>query len=675
MKRMLFNATHSEELRVAVVDGQNLIDLDIDFINNDSKKGNIYKGKVTKIEPGLEAVFVDYGSSRQGFLSIKGVSRRYFSNYSASTPMAQVKIQDVLNVGDTLIVQVEKEERGNKGAALTTFISLAGRFLVLLPHNPRGGGISRQIEGGDRYELREIVKQIEIPEEHSIIARTAGIGQTSENFQSDLKYLLNLWKAIEKAADEQEEPCLLFQESSLIVRALRDYMREDITQILVDDKEIWENTRKFVKDVMPNSNVTVRHYSDNIPLFSRFQVEHQIEGAFQRRVDLPNGGSIIFDQTEALATIDVNSARSTKGADIEETAFETNIEAVEQIAKQLRVRDVGGLIVIDLIDMSSMKNKRSVEKQLVDALRHDRARVQVGKISRFGLLEMSRQRLRSSIEDASHHSCPRCKGRGFIRSVPSAALSILRILEEDALKENTELIHAHLPIEISTFLLNEKRYEINHIEKQLGTRIIIIPNPSILSPDYQIVRLGADDLAEKEGQFSYSLSYDDKPKEKFTFLTGKNVERRPAVTIDETLVSLPPVKEINDSFGTKLKRIFFGEKESDIQVEKPQKASAAGGNRNKSQRQRRPQSSRASSTSNRRGNQRPHSTRHASNKRSETKPQDSRPTRKYSSSSKSSGPRHTQSASGNRPRRMPQNREVSGNRNPVEKRQQPRVSK
>ena len=557
MKRMLFNAAHSEELRVAIVDGQTLVDLDIEFVNSESKRGNIYKGIITKVEPSLEAVFVDYGAQRQGFLSLKDISRSYFSKkLPASTPMTQVKIQDAIAVGDSMIVQVEKNERGNKGAALTTFISLAGRFLVLLPNNPRGGGISRQIEGVDRHELKEIMAQLELPDEHSIIARTAGIGQTVENFRADLNYLINLWKTIEITAEESEKSFLIYQESSLIVRTLRDYLRDDIGQIVVDDPTLYEETKKFVDDVMPASHVEVQFYNDTVPLFSRYQVEHQIKDAFERNVHLPGGGVIVIEQTEALVTIDVNSARSTKGADIEETALQTNLEAVDQLAKQLRVRDIGGLVVIDLIDMTAQRNRRTVEKRFVEAIESDRARTRVGRISQFGLLEMSRQRLRSSIEESSHDKCPRCKGRGFIRSVTSSALSILRIIEEDALKENTELIHAHLPVEVATFLINEKRQELSLIERRMGTRIVVIPTRSMHTPDHQIVRFTAAELENKENEISYTLQTPNKTPVVYNLIRSGSGDKPAAIRPDDLLTSnksssTPLLKRVVKSiFGT-----------------------------------------------------------------------------------------------------------------------------
>ena len=557
MKRMLFNAAHSEELRVAIVDGQTLVDLDIEFVNSESKRGNIYKGIITKVEPSLEAVFVDYGAQRQGFLSLKDISRSYFSKkLPASTPMTQVKIQDAIAVGDSMIVQVEKNERGNKGAALTTFISLAGRFLVLLPNNPRGGGISRQIEGVDRHELKEIMAQLELPDEHSIIARTAGIGQTVENFRADLNYLINLWKTIEITAEKSEKSFLIYQESSLTVRTLRDYLRDDIGQIVVDDPTLYEETKKFVDDVMPASHVEVQFYNDTVPLFSRYQVEHQIKDAFERNVHLPGGGVIVIEQTEALVTIDVNSARSTKGADIEETALQTNLEAVDQLAKQLRVRDIGGLVVIDLIDMTAQRNRRTVEKRFVEAIESDRARTRVGRISQFGLLEMSRQRLRSSIEESSHDKCPRCKGRGFIRSVTSSALSILRIIEEDALKENTELIHAHLPVEVATFLINEKRQELSLIERRMGTRIVVIPTRSMHTPDHQIVRFTAAELENKENEISYTLQTPNKTPVVYNLIRSGSGDKPAAIRPDDLLTSnksssTPLLKRVVKSiFGT-----------------------------------------------------------------------------------------------------------------------------
>lgn len=580
---MLFNATHSEELRVALVDGQTLIDLDIEFVNNESKRGNIYQGAVTKVEPSLDAVFVDYGVKRQGFLSLKDISRNYFSSRSAPSASGgqQVRIQDVISVGDKMIVQVEKNERGTKGAALTTFISLAGRYLVLLPNNPRGGGISRQIEGGDRHELKEIMAQLEVPDGHSVIARTAGIGQTLENFQSDLRYLINLWKIIESSSDANDSSFPIYQESSLVTRALRDYLRDDIDQILIDNEDLYTETRKFVKDIMPSSNIQVQHYTDTVPLFSRYQIEHQIRDAFERNVKLPNGGEIVIEQTEALVTIDVNSARSTKGADIEETALQTNLEAVDQIAKQLRVRDIGGLIVIDLIDMINKKNRKVVETRFGEAVESDRARTRLGRISSFGLLEMSRQRLRSSIEESSHEECPRCKGRGFIRSTTSSALSILRAIEEEALKENTELIHAHLPVEVTTFLVNEKRHELNMIESKMGTRIVIIPTRSILTPDYHIAKFTAAEIEDKDSAISYTLRSPEQTPEVYNFIRAGTNEKPPAVKPSDLI----GITEKNKDATPLLKRVvktFFGSGENGQVPEQVEKKDGAPKNEEKS---------------------------------------------------------------------------------------------
>ena len=496
MKRMLFNATHSEELRVAIVDGQRLVDLDIESAIRAEKKGNIYKGRVTRVEPSLEAAFVDYGASRQGFLPFKEISRSEFKNVASETPMAQIKIQDAIREGQEFLVQVEKDERGTKGAALTSFISLAGRYLVLMPNNPKGGGISRRIDGEERRELRDNLAGLTLPTEHSLIARTAGIGKSREELQWDLDFLLDLWRAIESASETVETPYLVYQESNLIVRAIRDYLRKDIQEILIDQKEIYERAEKFMQQVMPHNVGKLKHYDDPIPLFSRFQIEHQIEAAYGRTVRLNSGGSLVIDYTEALVTVDVNSARATRGSDIEETAVQTNLEAVEEIARQLRVRDLGGLAVLDLIDMTSPQNNRLVEQRLQEAVKVDRARIQLGRISRFGILELSRQRLRSSISDASYTVCSHCEGTGRVRNVTSSALSLLRIMEEEALKENTEAIYAEVPIETASFLLNEKRHELTQIEARLGTRITVMPSTSLDGRQFRVRRLRAEDLDE-----------------------------------------------------------------------------------------------------------------------------------------------------------------------------------
>ncbi len=496
MKRMLFNATQAEELRVAIVDGQKLVDLDIESASKEQRKSNIYKGIVTRVEPSLEAAFIDYGADRHGFLPFKEVSRACFVNNVAD--VARARIQDVLREGQEIIVQVEKDERGNKGAALTTYISLAGRYLVLMPNNPRGGGVSRRIEGEERNELRDVMAQLEIPAGMSIIARTAGIGRGVEELQWDLNYLLQLWNAIDSAANSQKGAFLIYQESSLVIRAIRDYFQPDIGEILIDTEEVFEQAQQFMSHVMPGNVHKVKLYKDDVPLFSRFQIEHQIESAYSREVTLPSGGAIVIDHTEALVSVDVNSARSTRGADIEQTAYNTNLEAAEEVARQLRLRDLGGLIVIDFIDMESQRNQREVENRLRDSLHYDRARVQFGKISKFGLMELSRQRLQPSLGESSHQPCPRCSGTGFIRGIESTALHILRIIQEDAMKENTGAIHAQIPVDVATFLLNEKRSDIFAIESRLKVNVLLIPNIHLVTPHYKITRLRHDELNQHD---------------------------------------------------------------------------------------------------------------------------------------------------------------------------------
>jgi len=488
---MLFNATQAEELRVAIVDGQKLIDLDIESAAKEQRKSNIYKGVITRIEPSLEACFVDYGADRHGFLPFKEISRAYFQ---PGVEVSRAKIQEALKEGQELIVQVDKDERGNKGAALTTYVSLAGRYLVLMPNNPRGGGVSRRVDGDERTELRETMDQLEVPNGMSLIARTAAIGRQAEELQWDLNYLLQLWTAIEGAAKQQSGAFLIYLEGSLVIRAIRDYFHSEIGEILIDTDEVYEQARAFMGTVMPGNVNRVKRYRDDVPLFSRFQIEHQIETAFVRQVNLPSGGAIVIDHTEALVAVDVNSGRATKGADIEETAFKTNLEAAEELARQLRLRDLGGLIVIDFIDMENQRNQREVENRLRDALRFDRARVQMGKISRFGLMELSRQRLRPALAETSYISCPRCTGTGHIRSTESAALHILRILEEEAMKENTGAVHVQMPVDVATFLLNEKRPDIQAIELRHKVTILLIPNIHLETPAHTITRLRHDDL-------------------------------------------------------------------------------------------------------------------------------------------------------------------------------------
>jgi len=492
MKRMLINATQKEELRVALVDGQKLYDLDIETPGREQKKSNIYKGKITRIEPSLEAAFVDYGADRHGFLPLKEVAPSCFIAQPSGD--GRTNIKEVLREGQEVLVQIDKEERGNKGAALTTFISLAGRYLVLMPNNPRAGGVSRRIEGEDRAELREAMASLEIPDGMGVIVRTAGVGKGVEELQWDLNYLLKLWAAIDLAGKEKTSPFLIYQESNIIIRAIRDYFRQDIGEILIDDKEVYDYAIDFMQHVMPHNIKKLKHYDDHVPLFSRYQVESQIETAFQHDVRLPSGGSIVIDRTEALVSIDINSSRATQGGDIEETALNTNLEAAEEIARQLRLRDLGGLVVIDFIDMTPARNQREVENRIRDCLKMDRARVQIGRISRFGLLEMSRQRLRPSLAESIQVSCPRCRGEGSIRNVESLSLAILRLIEEEAMKEKSARIEAQLPMSVATFLLNEKRSAVNDIENRHSTHIVLIPNPKMETPHYEVTRIRLDEL-------------------------------------------------------------------------------------------------------------------------------------------------------------------------------------
>ncbi|WP_027014732.1 Rne/Rng family ribonuclease [Comamonas composti] len=503
MKRMLINATQSEERRLAIVDGQKLLDYEIEIEGREQRKGNIYKAVVTSVEKSLEACFVDYGEDRSGFLPFKEISRQYFSE---GVSPSQARINDVIHVGQELIVQVEKEERGSKGAALTTFISLAGRYVVLMPNNPRGGGVSRRIEGEDRAELKEAMDQLEYPKGMSIIARTAGIGRTAPELQWDLDYLLKLWSAIDGAAKSGKGAFLIYQESSLVIRAIRDYFNNDIGDILIDSDDIYEQAQQFMQHVMPEQVSRVKRYRDDAPLFSRFQIENQIESAYSRTVNLPSGGAIVIDHTEALVSIDVNSARAIKGSDIEETATRTNLEAADEVARQMRLRDLGGLIVIDFIDMEESKNRREVEHRLRDALSRDRARVQFGTISKFGLMEMSRQRLKPALSEGAHINCPRCGGSGHIRDTESSALQILRIIQEESMKDNTAAVHCQVPVEVASFLLNEKRSEITKIELKQRVSVIMVPNKSMDTPHYKLERLKVDDVRLESMESSYKLA-------------------------------------------------------------------------------------------------------------------------------------------------------------------------
>jgi len=502
MKRILINAVQKEEVRVAMVDGQQLYDLDVEVPSREQKKSNVYKGKITRVEPSLEACFVDYGAERHGFLPFKEIARIYFTE-EAQKASGRPDIRTAIKEGQEIVVQVEKEERGNKGAALTTFISLAGRYLVLMPNNPRAGGVSRRIEGEDRNLIREALSQLEVPDGMGLIVRTAGVGRNSEELQWDLDYLLQLWSAFEKAAAERPAPFLIYQESDVTTRALRDYFRSDIAEVLIDSKEVYDAAMDFVQQVMPNSVNKIKYYKDTVPLFNRFQVENQIESAYRREVLLPSGGAIVIDHTEALTSIDINSARATKGGDIEETATNTNLEAADEIARQLRLRDLGGLVVIDFIDMLNSRNQRAVENRLNEAVQPDRARVQIGRISRFGLLEMSRQRLKPSLGESTQIICPRCAGQGTIRTVESLSLSLVRILEEEALKTGTARVDIQVPVDVATYMLNEKRQAIQDIEKLSGVHVLIVANPTLETPQYKVERVRKSEHDETDETASY----------------------------------------------------------------------------------------------------------------------------------------------------------------------------
>src|SRR4249919_2658260 len=527
MKRMLINATQAEELRVATVDGQTLYDIDIEQPSKEQKKSNIYKGRITRLEPSLEAAFVEYGGERHGFLPLKEISRDYFA---AGVDPNKASLKELLREGQEIVVQVDKEERGNKGAALTTFISLAGRYMVLMPNSPTAGGVSRRIEGDDRAALKEAMDKLQIPDDMGVIIRTAGVGRDAEELQWDLDYLLQVWKAIAEAALSKPSPFLIYQESRLIIRALRDYMRADIGEILVDTDDMYAEAREFVQQVMPHNLRKLKHYTDDTPLFNRFQIESQIENAYERTVRLPSGGALVIDQTEALTAVDVNSARATKGGDIEETAFQTNLEAAEEVARQLRLRDLGGLVVIDFIDMASNKHQREVENKLQNALGYDRARVQLGRISRFGLLEMSRQRLRPCLGESSQLVCPRCDGHGRMRSVESLSLSILRVAEEHAMKENTGQVLVQAPTEIANYLLNEKRRALGEIEQRHDAPIVIVADDQLETPHYEVTRIRENELSEETSKPSYQRGT---PRKLATHALTKahlNIPNLPAVT-------------------------------------------------------------------------------------------------------------------------------------------------
>lgn len=614
MKRMLFNATHAEETRVAIVDGQKLLDIDIETAGREARKSNIYKGVITRIEPSLEACFVNYGEERHGFLPFKEISRSYFKE---GVDFRSCTIRDAVTEGQEVLVQVEKEERGNKGAALTTFISLAGRYLVLMPNKARGGGVSRRIEGSDRQEIRNAMEELQYPDGMSLIARTAGIGRSTEELQWDLNYLLKLWRAIEDAATPQYErvengkkivtpeatyqgkplqranpaPFLIVEESNLVVRAIRDYFHTEIGEILVDTDEIYEQARQFMEHVMPDMVSRVKRYNEDVPLFTRFQVEHQIESAYSRTVPLPSGGAIVIDHTEALVAIDVNSARATRGSDIEDTAFRTNCEAADEVARQMRLRDLGGLIVIDFIDMLDPKNQRAVEQRLQDAVHYDRARVQIAKISRFGLMELSRQRLRPALSEGNHVTCPRCNGVGVIRDTESSALQVLRILQEEAMKDGTGAVHVQIPVDVATFLLNEKRQDIQMLEARHRVPIVLIPNKNLETPHFHVDRIRSDDarLEEQVASFKrveelevkaddpYALkSKDETPARPKQVPVIKNVVMRDPAPVhveakEKTPVAAEP-KEEKPGFLKRLWNFFFGssEKKEETKETQPQ---------------------------------------------------------------------------------------------------------
>ena len=576
MKRMLINATQSEELRVALVDGQKLYDLDIENRTRVQKKASIFKGKITRVEPSLEAAFVDFGAERHGFLPLKEISKEYFCKQPNEIE-GRIKIKDVVKEGTEVIVQVDKEERGNKGAALTTFISLAGRYMVAMPNNPRAGGISRRIEGEDRDNLKASLNELDIPKGMGVIVRTAGIGKSGEELQWDLNYLVQVWDAITTASNEKKAPFLIYQESNVIIRTIRDYLRQDIGEVMFDTQESFDEAISFIRQVMPHYENKIKLYKDDVPLFNRYQIESQIETAFQREVHLPSGGSIVIDPTEALVSIDINSARATKGGDIEETAYKTNLEAADEIARQLRLRDMGGLVVIDFIDMMQSKHQRDVERRVKDALEIDRARVQVGKISRFGLLEMSRQRLRPSLGETNGIVCPRCSGQGTIRATKSLALSILRLIQEEANKGASVEVRAIVPLEVGIFLLNEKREEINAIQTSHNTRVLVIPNPNLETPHFSVERIKAADAPDDQ-PVSYHISRDvakeaeiieDEPAAPIQTAAIKSVQPPPAPA--PTAPQAVPAKAEVKSPGLfkRLVTSIFGEEEVVVEEPKP----------------------------------------------------------------------------------------------------------
>ncbi len=589
MKRILINATQAEELRVAMVNGQRLYDLDIEAPSREQKKSNIYKGKITRIEPSLEAAFVNYGAERHGFLPFKEISKIYFSD-NARDDNGKANIKDAIKVDQEIIVQIEKEERGNKGAALTSFISLAGRFLVAMPQNPRAGGVSRRIEGEDRDQLKKVLNDLTMPEGMGVIVRTAGVGRSVEEMQWDLDYLNQVWVAIENAAKERSAPFLIYQESDIVVRALRDHYKNDVGEILIDSGQAYQQAYDFMSMVMPNSLNKLKKFDDKLPLFNRFQIENQIESAFSREVTLPSGGAIVIDHTEALTSIDINSARATKGGDIEETAKNTNLEAADEIARQLRIRDLGGLIVIDFIDMMQNKNQREVETRLRNAVYDDRARVQIGRISRFGLLEMSRQRLRPSLGESSQIVCPRCSGQGSIRDVESLSLAVLRLLEEESLKDNTGKILAKIPVECATYLLNEKRDKVEGIEKRREVHLVIIPDPNLETPHFQLERVKDNDTHRHESNYkkSYEMTTDEEVVD-LVEVSSSQTPKAEQAAVQRVQPPAPKPKSIatqdtSEGLFQKLIKVLFGggdsSKESSKEKDSSKKSTQSSRSRN-----------------------------------------------------------------------------------------------
>ncbi len=619
MKRMLINATQEEELRMAMVDGQRLYDLNIEAPASERKKANIYKGKITRIEPSLEAAFVDYGAERHGFLPLKEISSEYFVSEIKSGGRPSIK--DVLKEGQDIVVQVDKEERGNKGAALTTFVSLAGRFIVLKPNKDRSGGVSRRIVGDDRDLARKSLNEIIVPDGMSVILRTAGIGRTAEELAWDLQNLLTIWTAILNVVLERPSPFLIYRESDTVVRALRDYLTSEIGEILIDDESTFNDAREFVEQVMPQNLKKLKHYADPVPLFTRFQIETQIESAFAHSVNLPSGGSIVIDHTEALVSVDVNSARATKGGDIEATALNTNLEAADELARQLRIRDLGGLVVIDFIDMGPQKHQREVENRLREAVRQDRARVQIGKISRFGLLEMSRQRLRPSIGESSYQTCPRCSGFGTIRSVESLALAILRIIGEEARKERTAKVIAMLPVEVATYLLNEKRDWVQTLESQHDTQVVLVANAALETPHYEVRRVRDDqvDMAENAG-VSYALSHAAvEPESPQAILERKSIEQPVVGTMKPTTAAPRPQKPAGKGFWASVMAIFGGDEDEKKTPRRKRKSSDAGGRGRRTQQTRRRGGSDSRKSSETRGTQRKKPAKKKATKKAATK--------------------------------------------------------